>query len=179
MLKNKFKLVSILCLFFSLAACGFHLRGTETISPELKVMYIDAAPYSPLTLALKQTLRSVGVTLVNNPKDAPITLQILNEQFTQQIVNISANTLVNTYNLQYTVTMQLLNSAGQVLYGPVAVRTSSSYAVSDTQIVGDNTQLSVQKQTMQQDAVGLIFNRLNSEDARKAIKSQVIKKNLK
>lgn len=173
MIKNMFKSLTISLICIVLTACGFHLRGAVPLPQQLKVMYIEAAPYSPLTLALKQTLRSAGITLVSDAKSAPVTLQIVSEQFTQQIVNISANTLVNTYNLQYTVTLQLLNSAGAVIYGPVQVKTSSSYAVSDTQILGDNTQLSVQQQSMQQDAAGLIFNRLNSIDARNAVQKNI------
>lgn len=173
MINNTFKSIFIIWICTALTACGFHLRGTEPLPTQLKILYLEAAPYSSLTLALKQTLRSAGVTLMPTAKNAPITLQIVNEQFNQQIVNISANTLVNTYNLQYVVTLQLLNAEGAVIYGPVSVQTSSSYAVSDTQIIGDNTQLSVQKQTMQQDAVGLIFNRLNSIDARNAIQKNI------
>ncbi len=173
-MRNKlFKTLFLGCLLLSLTGCGFHLRGAESLPPELKTLFLLATPYAPLTLELTQTLRSAGIIIVQDVRGAPITLQIINEQFNQQLLNISANTQVTTYNLQYIVTIQLLNSDGKVIYGPMNVQTNASYAASDTQIMGDNSQLDAQQNLMRQDAVGLIFNRLNSVDVRNAIEKNI------
>ena len=166
-----FKLFLIAALSAILTACGFHLRGEQALPPQLKTLYIDAAPYAPLTLALKKSLRSADVNIVSAVAQSPLTLQILNENFEQNISNISASTLVKTYTLIYSVEVQLLNKSGKVIYGPQTVKTYSSYAVSDNQILGDNSQLKTQQANMRRDLIGLIFNRLGSDNVRKALAS--------
>lgn len=163
----------ILILFLLLTACGFHLRGAAFLPPGLNSIYVDGPAYDPLTLALQQSIRSTDATLVKTAKDAQLTIQIANQAFNQQLTNISANTLVNTYHLQYAVVVQLLNRSGTVIYGPFTVQATSDYAVSDTQILGDNSVLVGQQQMMRQEAIGLIFNRLSAMEARTAIEKNL------
>lgn len=164
-----FKLFLIIALSSVLSACGFHLRGEQALPPQLKTLYIDAAPYAPLTLALKQSLTSANIKIVSSAAESPLTLQILGENFNQNLANISANTLVKTYNLVYSVQFQILNKSRKVIYGPATVKAFSSYVVNDNQILGDNSQLTTQQANMRRDLVGLIFTRLGSNDVRKAL----------
>lgn len=51
-----------------LSACGFHLRDNYLINSKFHKIYLASSdPYSPLTLALKEKLRSNNVQLVNTP----------------------------------------------------------------------------------------------------------------
>lgn len=168
-MKIYIKLFLIVVLCTSLSACGFHLRGREALPPQLKTLYVDAAPYSPLTLSLKQTLKSAGVNVVDSAKESPLTLQILSENFNQQLINISANTFVKSYKLTYIVQFQLVNKSQTVIYGPVSVQDISSFVSSDTQILGSNADLDNQEKSLRREAIGLIFNRLGSQDVRKAL----------
>lgn len=162
----------LIFLFLMLTACGFHLRGETFLPPGLNTLYVEGpVVYNSLTAALQQTIHSMGVSIASNVKDAQVTLQILTQSFSQQLINISPNTLVNTYRLEYLVTLQLLNRSGAVIYGPFTVKTESSYAISDKQILGDTSFLASKQQEMRRDAIALIFNRLSAMDARTAIEN--------
>ncbi|CAG9297269.1 LPS-assembly lipoprotein LptE [Celerinatantimonas diazotrophica] len=51
-----------------LSACGFHLRDNYLINTKFHKLYLASPdPYSALTLALKEKLKSNNVQLVNNP----------------------------------------------------------------------------------------------------------------
>ncbi len=163
----RFFLIVLLCL--GLTACGFQLRGEKPLPPGLRTLYVDASPYAPFTLQLKQSLKSAGIDIVNSSKASPVTLQILKEDFDQHSQNISANTLVQTYVLTYTIHFQLVTKDKKVLYGPTTVSTQSNYVVSDNQILGDDSQLGVEKNNMRRELVGLLFNRLESGNVRQAL----------
>ena len=168
-----YKYTILLSCFLFLSACGFHLRGYQSLPPQLKLITIQAPNlYDPLVLQLEQNLVASGVTIAKPPVTAPVTLRILGILFNQQTVNISANTFVKTYNLRYRISFELENIEGNVIYGPKTVTTAASYVANDTQILGDNNLLNMQKENMRRQAISQILNRLNSLEAREALGQQ-------
>ena len=166
----RFLVLLILCL--CLSACGFHLRGYQAIPPQLKTLSIQTPdPYNDFAVQLRHQLTAMGATLVKDEKDAPVTLQVLNDNFVQQLTSISSNTQVRTYNLIYTVKYQLLNSAGKVIYGPQSVSTTSTYDTNDNQLLGDTDVLYIQKEQMVGELIFQMFNQINSTGGRKALAS--------
>jgi len=173
MRRNIHKFFIILFCSILFTGCGFHLRGYHSIPPQLKEIYISwGNPYDPLVLQLKQMLTSGGVVVESSPHLASVTMTILDARFSRQIAAISANTQVRTYQIQYHVSFELLNKNDKVIYGPVSVTAQSNYSVNANQLLGDNNLLDIQKETMIREAIGLIFNRLNSDQARRALHNE-------
>jgi LPS-assembly lipoprotein len=148
---------------FLLTGCGFHLRGHEPLPTELHTMYVKSDnPYGAFTKLLERTLHGIGVTLVQEPTQAPYTLQILSEDFSQQLTSQGASGQLSTYLLVYTVSYQLVNANGTIIKMPSNVTATRSYSAAANQISGDiNIQNSL-KDDMQLDAVVQVLTHLRS-----------------
>jgi LPS-assembly lipoprotein len=170
MQKKLGKLFLLLILVCSLTACGFHLRGYAPLPPELHTLYLQSnSPYSALTKQLQQVLKSSGVILVQDSQDAPLTLQILSDNFGQQITGQGASGQISTYQLSYTVSYQLLDAKGRVVQPPQMVGTTRSYAINSNQILGDTTVQTGLKDDMRRDLIYQLLNRLRSRNTLKAL----------
>lgn len=92
------------------AGCGFNLRGTTQVPPELQKLLLESSdPYGPLTRAIRQQLRLSNVTIVNDPmrKDLPA-LRILGSSESQDTVSIFRNGVTAEYQLVLRVQAQVL-----------------------------------------------------------------------
>lgn len=169
-MKTLIKTTWLFLLTLSLTACGFHLRSQPPLPPELKTLYVQSDdPYGQLTLQLEQILQSMGVTIVDTSKEAPVTLKIFNEQYTTSILSESASSSTKQYTLYLIAQYEVLNNKGKILFGPKTVKEQSNYTVNENQVSSYNTQEDSLKEELQRDAVFSILMQLGSTDAVNAI----------
>lgn len=153
-----------------IAGCGFHLRGHEPLPVQLHTMYLESnQPYSSLTKQLQQTLQSVGVTLTQTAQAAPVTLQLLQDNFTQTTTAIGSGLQTSTYLLNYSISYQLLDNKGRVLQAPQTINTTRNYSITSNQILGDTNVQANLKDEMQRDVIYQLFNHLRSRNTLKAL----------
>ncbi|CNH40609.1 LPS assembly lipoprotein LptE [Yersinia pekkanenii] len=92
------------------AGCGFNLRGTTQVPPELQKLLLESSdPYGPLTRAIRQQLRLSNVTIVDDPmrQDLP-TLRVIGSSESQDTVSIFQNGVTAEYQLVLHVQAQVL-----------------------------------------------------------------------
>lgn len=93
------------------SACGFRLRGSVSIP--YKVIAITGNP-SPLLRADLETIILTGSDskIANNPKDADLILDIINEQNTREILAYNANGQISAYRLNSRVAFRATDQNG-------------------------------------------------------------------
>jgi outer membrane lipopolysaccharide assembly protein LptE/RlpB len=155
--------VTIAC--FCLSACGFHIRSTANIPPQLKTLYISSTDkHSMLAPLLKQNFRELGMNVVNTPQDAPITLAILSEHFSQSKTILGTAQTLNSVNMCYTVTFAVSRNDYQSLPTTMTLTTSTSYLQNASQILEDNTMLPSYQQELIRNMVSQILPHLSTRN---------------
>lgn len=153
-----------------LFACGFQLRGANSLPPNLRVLSLKSNnPYGLFEANLKKSLEMVGVTLVAKPQDAPITLQILQTTLFSLPSSVGTSSQATVYTVSYEVKMALIDHTGKILMGPRDVTSSSTMTVNAQQEINTTNQLDILSQQLQQDVITQIFAILTSEQARQAL----------
>jgi LPS-assembly lipoprotein len=161
-------LLLINCLF--LTACGFHLRSSADIPAQLKILYVESAvPHSNLAPLLIQNLQSLDVHVVPRAQDAPVTLEILSENFSQSKAVLGTAQQINTVNLYYTVTFTLKSRDQKTYISPVTLTTTTSYLQNATQILGDTLMLPSYQQMLMRNMVDQIIFHLSAKNVHYAL----------
>src|SRR5262245_56338695 len=87
-----------------LASCGFHLQGATSMSPVMKVTYVEALDArSPFLATLMRSLRASGSTITLNPDAATAVLHIERDETGQRVLSVSAANKPTEYEIYYRV----------------------------------------------------------------------------
>lgn len=146
----------MLMIAISLAACGFHLRGLADLSFSKLYMKGSISISRDLNVALKTN----GVTLVKNPEDAEILVEMMNEGTEKRILSLGGTGAVREFELFYRVSFRI-KEASDELWGPVQMfegRRDFSYL--DTELLAKSYEETQLYEDMRRDAVREIMRRL-------------------
>jgi len=162
----------VLFLSFCLTACGFKLQGTnQTLPPQLQQVYVNTtnAPHSALAPDLTVALESDKVVCVDDPNQALITLNILQEKQSSHQIGTGASQETRKYELTDSVSFNLTNAAGELIYGPATVSSSLVHYVYSGQVLGNNQEEGALYQSLHRNVIQKILFMLASEDAKVAL----------
>ncbi len=159
---NKFStLVSFILL---LTACGYHLRGAIDLPESLQKMYVRGAS-SELSEAIDQVFRSTKGELVNNPADAGMILNVIDENYQRRAVSLSGTGYTNEYDLVYRVVFDLIDKNGNVLVAAQTVEVNQAYfnQQSSNTVLGKENEERVLRKELYSKAVRSIIERSRAE----------------
>jgi LPS-assembly lipoprotein len=110
--KTKGKVMNSFILFVTLLitlnGCGFKLRGSYLLAPELQTLYLSSVDkQGELTRLVKQHLKLNRITVIKNATEITPELRILKDKLDRRTLSVFPNGQVAEYELIYTVRFQL------------------------------------------------------------------------
>jgi LPS-assembly lipoprotein len=140
-----------------LSACGFQLRGSQDY-PFKRLAIAGTTP--EMTARIQRMVEGGSDTkIVTSGKDADATLSI-SEGRGNGVLSINSAGQVREYELDYSMTYQLVGADGTVLLPPSAIRLNRAMTYSDQFALAKVQESDLLYRDMQQDAVEQLLRRL-------------------
>lgn len=156
-----FKHAAIL-LMALLTGCGFQLRGTSTVPPEMARTYIETTDrHSLFYRALRQQLSSAGVSIVESPLEATATFLIESDLTGQRVLSVSARNVPREFEVFYTV-FYSLKTEDKTLMGTRSQTLSRDYTWDETLVLGKEKEEQLLREAISDDLVRIILIQLSS-----------------
>jgi LPS-assembly lipoprotein len=148
-----------LCSVLVLGGCGFHLRGTADLP--FSSLYIQAPPQSLFAVQFKRVVTtSSGTDVVDDPKAAQATLQLLLEQREKEILSLSGGGRVREFQLRYRVRYRIVDKAQQEIVPSSEILLRRDFSFNDQEALSKESEEALLYRDMQTDAVQQLLRRL-------------------
>lgn len=165
-------IVLLLGLAMLLSACGFHLRGANTLSPPLRTVYLSygnqTAISSDFDAKLRDMLAAYSVKVVSNAQKTPIILSIdsIHEHSHHPTPSSGSGTVTITYTLK--LALSLRQSSTHKLISQRHFTASRSTIISATQLYASNA-INRAKAAAERDMLSRIYDWLAAKKTKQAI----------
>lgn len=154
------KIVPVVFCFF-LAACGFQLRGQATLPFE--TLYISFPVGNPIGTDLRRFIKAgTSTRLVDDPKTAQATLEVISAANERQIMSVSGGGRVREFELRYRVSFRLVDAKGAELIPVNEIALRRILPFTDAQVVAKEGEEAMLVREMQSDAAAQILRRLEA-----------------
>ncbi len=153
----------LLAAALALAACGFHLRGSQLkdVTFAFKSLYLKAGAETPFVADLRQALIANKISLAANSDDADLVLDVVSEQTTKQILSLSGGGRVQEYQLIYRVSLRAYDNKQTDWLPPEEILLSRILTWDDAQVLAKQQEEATLYKDMRSDAVGQAMRRLS------------------
>ncbi|MBI5006837.1 MAG: hypothetical protein HZB95_06890 [Nitrosomonadales bacterium] len=153
----------LLAATLSLAACGFHLRGSDLKGMQFafKSLYLKTPAETPFVADLRRALTAGKVTLSGAPDQAELVLEVVSEQSAKQILSLSGSGRVKEYQLFYRVSLRAYDSKQNDWLPADEIALSRILAYDDEQVLAKEQEEALLYKDMRTDAVAQAMRRLS------------------
>ena len=156
------RILSLVFLVCTLAACGFQLRGAYNLPEHLSPLFLDKDSMSLLLYKeLRSTIKASGAELTEDKATAASILQISREQKTRDVISVDSLGRAREYRLIYRFSFTLQASEEAVI-------DNSNIQLTRNLLFNPEAVLGVAEETeniyrdMVRDSAGLILLRLQA-----------------
>ncbi|MDX1705082.1 LPS assembly lipoprotein LptE [Pseudidiomarina sp.] len=102
--------LAVLLLSIMLTACGFQLRDSYQLPPQLERVHIDAAAFSEIRQVVIQRFELAGAEVVDDSE--ALTVRIISDALDRRALSLSRSGQVAEYELIYTLWYELIRRDG-------------------------------------------------------------------
>ncbi len=153
----------LLTLSFSaavtLSACGFQLRGSQTLPVER--LYLALPVNSPIGAEITRVVRSsTNASVVTDRKGAQAILELIAEQREREVLSINAQGRAREYQLRLRTTFRVVDQDGVELLVPTTLLARRDIAFNESEFLAKESEEALLYRDMQSDLVRQIVNRL-------------------
>jgi LPS-assembly lipoprotein len=144
-----------------LAACGFQLRGAASLPFE--TVHIQATSGSQFANQLRRVITNGSQTrVVDNPKEAQATVQLLDEAREKTILSLSGGGRVREYQLRYRVSYRLVGRDNRESIARTEIALSRDLSYNDNDTLSKESEEALLYRDMQTDAVSQMLRQLQA-----------------
>ncbi len=160
--RHPIRLAAILLLATTITACGWKLRGSYNLPPEITPIAVEGGGVAD---ELRNSLRSSNALAESAVEPAATDLEILQEGDTRRVISVDANGKVDEYELRYEVRWQLTakgsdDKSRRILVAPTTFRANRSYDYNASTVLSTNEQEQRLIENMRTDIAQRILFRL-------------------
>jgi LPS-assembly lipoprotein len=142
-----------------LAACGFQLRRAPTFA--FRKIHVNAPAASPIARDLKKAIASGGsVTVVDNPTQADVVLDVLTETRQKVVVGLSAVGQVTEFELRMRFRFRLRTPQGRELIPDAEIAQNRDISFTESAALAKEAEEQLLYRDMQADVVLQTMRRL-------------------
>lgn len=164
------KIILLKQLFFGLlfsallTSCGFQLRGAYKLPAAMQTTFIEAVQdNSELLRALKRSLKSSDIILLDEPSSEAATLKLGKEQKSKRIVSVDSQGRAREYTLIYSISFSVNASEMDFELAEQTISLSRDFLFDTEDVLGNSREELQLYKEMEQDIVRLILLRLQSK----------------
>lgn len=149
----------IALLSILLGACGFHLRGAQTLPFES--IYLAMPDYSEVGAALKRSIRAAGGTrIATSPNEAQAVLTVLGEAKEKNILSLNAAGRVREFQLRYRFVFRVHDTQGREFIPQSEILLTRDFTFTDSAVLAKEQEEVLIYRDMQNDLVQQLMRRL-------------------
>lgn len=162
-MKFIFKIIMLLCALTILTSCGFTLRSSQPLPPQLHKIYLQTDnPYDQLAITLKKAFKASGIIVVDDANTNPLIFH-LTSNYNYSNISPATSAQARIYTLVLNITFSITDIHGKTIVDINNVSASRNISLAPNEIFEVSNQVEVVKQELQQEAVIKIFNILSSK----------------
>ncbi len=164
-MKNRISLFGFTLLLavsvLTLEGCGFRMRGSVDVPINMPTTFVQGADkYRGITPTIKRILRSSGVQLTENPKQAELIIKIYGEKQTRRVLSVGAsNAKVREYELNYQVDFGL-DRGGKTLVDKQTISLVRDFTFDETAVIAKQNEENMLYKDMQSNAIRQLLQRV-------------------
>jgi len=156
------RIFSLVLLTFTIAACGFHLRGAYELPEHLSPVYLDKDSMSLLLYKeLRSTLRASGAGLTEDETTAASVLEISQEQQTRDVISVDTLGRAREYRLIYRLAFTL-QASGETVIDRSNIQLTRNLLFNPEAVLGVTEEMENIYRSMIRDSAGQILLRLQA-----------------
>ena len=149
----------IALLSILLGACGFHLRGAQTLPFES--IYLAMPDYSEVGAALKRSIRAAGGTrIAASPNEAQAVMTVLGEAKEKNILSLNAAGRVREFQLRYRFVFRVHDTQGREFIPQSEILLTRDFTFTDSAVLAKEQEEVLIYRDMQNDLVQQLMRRL-------------------
>ena len=161
--KSGMRAVFLLLALSMLTACGFQLRGTASLPPEMQTTWVQIADDSGLFYReLRLLLEANGVNVVAQPQESAATLAITRERITRRALTVSGDARVREFELVFELQFSLLDADGNVLIAPESLRQARDFQFDEQEILGAASEEELLRDDLRRNMAATLIRRLEA-----------------
>jgi LPS-assembly lipoprotein len=149
----------ILLMGSLVAACGFHLRGAQTLPFES--IHIALPEYSEIGASLRRSIRAAGGTrIVGSPNEAQAIMSVVGDAREKSILSLNAAGRVREFQLRYRFVFRVHDKDGREFIPQSEILLTRDFTFNDATVLSKEQEEVMIYRDMQNDVVQQIMRRL-------------------